>query len=116
MVIISRTAINRFIEKYPHSKDPLLKWFLDVFEADWKNIAELKNRFPTADYVGNNLFVFDIGGNKWRLIARIIFLGQERCLSVSLVHMPSMTRSISPAFDKSGDIIAPAWVLSKKFN
>ncbi len=73
MVIISRTAINRFIDKYPLSKDPLLKCFLDVYEADWKNVGELKRRFPSTDYVGNNLFVFNIGCNKWRLIARIIF-------------------------------------------
>jgi mRNA interferase HigB len=73
MVIISRTIINRFIENYPQSKDPLLKWFLDVHEADWSNMGQLKNRFPSADYIENNLFVFNIGGNKWRLIARIMF-------------------------------------------
>lgn len=58
MVIISRAAINRFIENYPQSKDPWLKWFLDVFEAHWSNISELKSRFPSADYIGNDLFVF----------------------------------------------------------
>jgi mRNA interferase HigB len=73
MVIISRSTINRFIENYPQSKDPLLKWFLDVFEADWRNMNALKSRFPSADYIGNNLFVFNIGGNKWRLIARVMF-------------------------------------------
>ncbi len=73
MVIISREAINRFIENYPPSKDPLLKWFLDVFEADWSNISALKSKSPSADYIGNDLFVFNIGENKWRLIARIMF-------------------------------------------
>jgi mRNA interferase HigB len=44
-----------------------------VQEADWKNVGVLKKRFPTADYVGDDLYVFNIGGNKWRLVARIIF-------------------------------------------
>jgi mRNA interferase HigB len=73
MVIISKATINKFIEKYPRSAEPLLKWYLEVKDADWGTFPELKRTFPAADYVGNGLVIFNIGGNKWRLIVRIIF-------------------------------------------
>jgi len=73
MVIISKRKINEFIEKEASSTKPLQNWYLRVKDQDWSSFPELKRTFPTADYVGNGLVVFNIGGNKWRIIARIIF-------------------------------------------
>jgi mRNA interferase HigB len=72
MVIISKASINQFIENNPKAKDPLLDWYLKTKESDWASLADIKKVFRTADYVGDNLYVFNIGGNKYRLIARII--------------------------------------------
>ena len=68
MVIISKRAINEFIEQYPKAAGVLLDWYLMCKEADWKNLAELKTTFRSVDFVGNDLYVFNIGGNKYRLI------------------------------------------------
>jgi mRNA interferase HigB len=73
MVIISKAAINKFIETNPKSKDALLEWYLKTKKCDWTNLADVRKVFRTTDYVGNDLYVFNIGGNKYRLIARIIF-------------------------------------------
>jgi len=73
MVVISKTTINKFIENNPRSRDSLLRWYLIVKERNWANYSELKQSFPKADFVGNGLYVFDVGGNKFRVIARIIF-------------------------------------------
>ncbi len=73
MVIISKARLREFFEKQPKAKNPLLEWYLNTKEADWANFNELKKTFPATDMVGNGLFVFNIGGNKFRLIARIIF-------------------------------------------
>ncbi len=73
MVIISKKIINQLIEKHSRSKNPLLEWYLKTKEADWADFNQLKKIFPSADYVGNGLYVFNIGGGKYRLIARIIF-------------------------------------------
>ena len=73
MVIISKTKINQFIEKHPKSANALLAWYLKTKESDWSNFAAVKDVFRTADAIGNGLFVFNVGGNKFRLIARIIF-------------------------------------------
>ena|ERR1700741_3403596 len=73
MVIISKRAINQFIERYPGSAKSMLEWYLKTKESDWANFADIRKVFGAADSVGNGLYVFNIGGNKFRLIARIIF-------------------------------------------
>ena len=77
MHIISRPALIKFWIKHPDSETPLRVWFKKVEQSKWKNINELKADFPTADYVGNNRVVFDIKGNKYRIIVLVFFLGQK---------------------------------------
>lgn len=73
MVVISKRPINKFIESYPEAAEALLRWYLITKESNWATFSELKKSFPSTDSVENDLYVFIIGGNKSRLIARIIF-------------------------------------------
>ena len=73
MVIISKRAINQFIENYPKSAKVMLEWYLKTKESTWANFADIRRVFGSTDSVGNGLYVFNVGGNKYRLIARIIF-------------------------------------------
>lgn len=73
MNIIKRGAINSFIERHPESQESLNRWYLSTSRSEWKNISEIKESFSGVDYVGNDLYVFDIKGNKFRLIVRIFF-------------------------------------------
>lgn len=73
MVIISKRAINQFIERYPKSANMMLEWYLKAKESDWANFGDIRKVFGSADSVGNGLYVFNVGGNKYRIIARIIF-------------------------------------------
>ncbi len=72
MHVISRKALREFWEKYPNSKAPLSRWFKIMEKQDFGNFSELRAIFPNADKVGD-LIVFNIGGNKYRLIASIHF-------------------------------------------
>jgi mRNA interferase HigB len=72
MHIISRKALRTFWEQHPESRAPLSRWFTVVQRTDFKSFAELRLVFPSADLVGNWV-VFNIGGNKFRLIASIHF-------------------------------------------
>jgi mRNA interferase HigB len=73
MVILSYGTIREFIDKHPDAADPLNNWYTITEQADWANFNELRNLFGSADAVGNDLYVFNIKGNDYRLIARIIF-------------------------------------------
>jgi mRNA interferase HigB len=64
--------IDEFIEQYPQSKAPLKKWITVVRLVRWRNFPDLKRTFPAADYVAPYV-VFNIGGNKFRLVAIVIF-------------------------------------------
>jgi mRNA interferase HigB len=73
MVIIAKSALTRFTEKHRDTLVPLMEWYDTVSEADWANINEVKQTFNSADYVGNERIVFNIKGNRYRLVAAVIF-------------------------------------------
>jgi len=73
MVIISKSTLNKFGNEHTESKDALLNWYQITKVADWRNYHELKTTFNSIDAVGNNRYVFNIKGNRYRLIALIIF-------------------------------------------
>ncbi|MGZ3919768.1 MAG: type II toxin-antitoxin system HigB family toxin [Bacteroidia bacterium] len=77
MHIISRLKLIEFWKKHPDSETPLKLWFKKSEQAKWKNINDLKKDFSTADYVGNDRVVFDIKGNKYRIIVLVFFTGQK---------------------------------------
>ena len=73
MVIISKKKIADFGEIHPQVIDPLNEWYERVSKANWNNGAELRQAYPTADFVGDNRWVFNIKGNHFRLIAMVFF-------------------------------------------
>jgi len=73
MVIISKTILADFGEEHSDSVDALNKWYETSKKADWNNLNELKKTFSTVDYVGDNRFVFNIKGNKYRMVVMIFF-------------------------------------------
>lgn len=73
MVIISKAPLREFYEKHPDAQDALEKWYDETKAADWRNFAELKCTFNSADAAGKDRYIFNIRGNHYRLIALIIF-------------------------------------------
>ena len=73
MVIISKTKIINFFETEIRAKESLLKWYNIVLNSDWDDFNSIKATFKSADYIGNDRFVFNISGNKYRLVAMIHF-------------------------------------------
>ena len=77
MRIISRPRLIEFWKKHPDAETPLRVWFKKVEGSKCKSINDLKKDFPTADYVGNDRVVFDIKGNRYRIIVLVFFTGQK---------------------------------------
>jgi len=73
VVIITKAKIIDFYEVEPRAKDAVLNWYKDVLLSDWKNFQSVKQTFNSVDSVGNDRFVFNVGGNKYRIIAMIHF-------------------------------------------
>jgi mRNA interferase HigB len=70
--VISRKVLVEFWELHPDSKEALLRWYKIVVHSEFDSFDSLRRTFPSADKV-KDLVVFNIGGNKHRLIASIHF-------------------------------------------
>ena len=73
MVILSYGTIRDYTNEHADVADALNNWYTITDQADWANFNELRTLFGSADAVGDDLYVFNIKGNHYRLIARIIF-------------------------------------------
>ncbi len=74
--VIRRKVIEDFINKHADSKTPLLTWFATCKKANWQNFNQLQMDFPEAFPVGDRV-VFDIKENRYRLVARVLFVFKQ---------------------------------------
>lgn len=77
MRVISFSMIRDFISKHADSDIPLRDWYKRVTKADWNSFADIKQTFNSADYVGNDRYVFDIKGNTYRIVAVVLFINKK---------------------------------------
>jgi mRNA interferase HigB len=76
MRVISNKALTEFAASHPQSHVPLQTWRAIIESRVFLNFSEIKATFNTVDKVGA-LYVFDIGGNKYRLVVAIHFNQQK---------------------------------------
>lgn len=68
MRIISKRALVDFWVVHAAAQKPLDEWFRFVRHPEWENSQDIKRDFASASFLGDNRVVFNIGGNKFRLI------------------------------------------------
>jgi len=77
MRIIARKTLRDFWEAgHADAEQPLKAWFAEAEKADWTTMADVKARYAHASVVDGERVVFNIGGNKYRLVAKIWFPGR----------------------------------------
>ena len=74
MKIRNRVLLENFVKKHADSANALQKFVDTVEDAEWNNLSDIKANFNSVDYVSNGRYVFDIRGNKYRVISVIIFI------------------------------------------
>ena len=85
MHVISKKKLKEFWEEHPDSQGPLEAWFKIIRWTRYETFNALKATFPKADTVGEKI-VFDIGGNKYRLITVIHFNRLKVYVRAVLTH------------------------------
>jgi mRNA interferase HigB len=83
--IISKKRLREFWEEHPAAQQPLETWYRVAKKATWQSIAETRLVFPHADGV-NDCTIFNIGGNKYRLIVEIKYDRQVIYVKHVLTH------------------------------
>ncbi|MGD0591825.1 MAG: type II toxin-antitoxin system HigB family toxin [Bacteroidota bacterium] len=71
MRIIGRDKLDDFKKKHPDACSQIDSWEADVEEADWSLTQDVRQRYGSASFLGNNQAVFNIKGNKYRLLTQI---------------------------------------------
>ncbi len=85
MRIIKRGALEQFWQKHPDAKASLESWYNVVRRASWQTPAEMKQIYPSADLVGRRT-IFNIAGNKYRMVARVNYESQRVFVLYLLTH------------------------------
>ena len=71
--IITRRTLLEYCKKYPGAASALQEWYYELVACDFKNFNDLKGVYGNASLVADDRVVFNIMGNKYRLIVRIVF-------------------------------------------
>lgn len=71
--IITRKTLLAYCKKYPKASNALLAWYYELIEADFQSFQDLKAVYANASFVGDDRVVFNIMGNHYRLVVRIVF-------------------------------------------
>ncbi len=69
--------IRDFIARHADADVALRDWYKRTTKANWNSFAEIKQTFNTADYVGNDRYVFDIKGNNYRIVTIVLFINKK---------------------------------------
>ena len=85
MHIITRKRLNEYAAKHPTAASGLARWYQALKKQDPANFVELRHIFPQADQV-DGLTVFNIGGNKARLIAALHYNRRKVYIRAVLTH------------------------------
>jgi mRNA interferase HigB len=85
MHVITRKRLNDFAARYPETRTALAHWYQLMKHNNFASFAELRAIFPAADQVGK-LTVFNIGGNKARLVAAIHYNRRRIYIRAVLTH------------------------------
>jgi len=76
MRIIARRTLREFWEVHPDAEQALRAWYFDVRGAVWRSPVTVKRMYANASILGQNRVVFNIKGNRYRLVAAINYAYQ----------------------------------------
>lgn len=72
MQVIAKRTLREFWLRHPAAEVPLKLWYARSVRAGWKRPSDLRVQFgATVDFVAGNRAIFDVGGNKYRLVVKI---------------------------------------------
>lgn len=71
--VITRKTLIAYMDKYPLAKNSLSKWYSEIVRYNFSSFNDLKEVYTNASLVADNRVVFNIKGNDYRLVVRVLF-------------------------------------------
>ncbi len=88
--VISIRRLREFWQEHPDAEAPLRAWYKTCLHAEWRSIQDVRKTYASADAVkvasGATMTVFNIAGNKYRLIASLWYGGGQVYIKQVLTH------------------------------
>jgi mRNA interferase HigB len=76
MLVLERKLLEEFVLRHSEVQSRIDAWLIEAEKASWKNFNKLKKMYPSASILKDNRVVFNIKGNKYRLVVKISFKNQ----------------------------------------
>ncbi|MFQ5787362.1 MAG: type II toxin-antitoxin system HigB family toxin [Thermodesulfobacteriota bacterium] len=73
MTLIGREKLHHFIFKNTDTRNWIENWIADVQNANWQSPRDIKNRYSNASFLANNIVIFNVKGNSYRLQVQIAY-------------------------------------------
>jgi mRNA interferase HigB len=83
--VISKSGLFKRAGKFADAKPALQVWFDTAVEAEWRSLEDIRKTFPATDMVGD-LAIFNMRGNRYRLIVRMVFQYKRIYIKEFLTH------------------------------
>lgn len=71
MKVIGIPLLSEFSVKHADIRSQLIAWLNEAEEAEWKEPSDIKRRYSSVSFLSDNLLVFNLKGNAYRLAARV---------------------------------------------
>lgn len=73
MTLVGREKLDVFMRKHTDTRSWIKNWVSDVAGSNWQNTQDIKNRYPTASFLADNIVFFNVKGNSYRLQIQVAF-------------------------------------------
>ena len=68
--------LDDFMQRHAEAREQVKTWLYEIERAEWKGSQDIKERYPSASFLSNNRVVFNIKGNKYRIVVQVSYKHQ----------------------------------------
>ena len=86
MRIVNTQVLIDFWKKHSGTQKPLQAWLAEMRANDWKSFNDLKTKYPSASLVDNNRVIFHIKGNRYWLVALVLWKDNQMLVEFLGTH------------------------------
>ena len=76
MIVVGKRALSEFARTHASAREAIAAWTLEVESASWQTTMDIKTRYASASFFGNNRVVFNLKGNQFRLDVQVNYATQ----------------------------------------
>lgn len=73
MKVVGRQLVEDFCKQHPDTSGRMNAWVVEAERAEWKTPADIKARYASASFLAENRVVFNIGGNRFRILTKVTY-------------------------------------------